>query len=199
MEISVSSSLGGWISLAGLLVSVLGFSFAWSQLNRTATSSEESNRTLLRVGNRLHLNLLLGILPELSQISAKIDEAITKNDKNSVIGYFLKFSTTANSAAALLKENHKNLKIEHSKRIENKRWWSKSKVSDLVYLDTSETEIMELLELGAELTTKTKGALVRNPDPNILIDEPLTKTLEIIDTVTSRVSGLISIIQVRVS
>jgi hypothetical protein len=66
---------GDWISVAALIVSVIGFTFTIWQLVRTANAAEATKRAIERTEKRMALNHLLVLLPQFRLIENDLDPA----------------------------------------------------------------------------------------------------------------------------
>lgn len=74
--------VGDWLSLAGLLVSIVGFGFAIWQLTRTANASVATRKAVERTEKRMALNHLLVLLPQFHLLENDLDHAAEADDRN---------------------------------------------------------------------------------------------------------------------
>lgn len=102
MTIGAGLTVGDWISIAGLFVAVVGFSFTVQQLHRTATASEAANTLLASVGERMQMNHLLVMLPQLHVLADELDAGVIADDARGVARTLVAYSRTAVQVASLL-------------------------------------------------------------------------------------------------
>lgn len=95
-------TLGDALSLAGLLVSVLGFTLAIIQLRRTAKATEETAAKIRQTLDRMNVNHLLVLLPQLRLIENDLDQAAEDDDRRLAQRTLISFSHTASQVASLL-------------------------------------------------------------------------------------------------
>lgn len=95
-------SLGDGLSLAGLLVSVVGFGLTIWQLVRTANAAEATRAAIIGANKRMLLNHLLVLLPQMRSLESDLDLAIAANDLPSAVRALNGFSHAANQIASLL-------------------------------------------------------------------------------------------------
>lgn len=94
--------IGDWISAAGLLIAVVGFSFTVQQLRRTATATETANGLLESVAERMQMNHLLVMLPQLHVLADELDAGVIADDARGVARTLVAYSRTAIQVASLL-------------------------------------------------------------------------------------------------
>lgn len=73
--------VGDWLSLAGLVVTLVGFGIAIWQLIRTANAAEATKRAIERTEKRMALNHLLVLLPQFRLIENDLDSAAQDDDR----------------------------------------------------------------------------------------------------------------------
>lgn len=93
------------LSLIGLIVTVCGFAITIWQLVRTANASVATKKAIVIANQRMLLNHLLVLLPQLSNLEADLDTAILADDRPSATRALVQFSHAANQVAALLEAN----------------------------------------------------------------------------------------------
>lgn len=98
---------GAWtradaLSLAQVVFTVLGFWVAISQLRRTATAAELTNKRLSRYNARLSGNDLLVGLPELQKIEDELDAALKKPDEDEVERCLVRYTRRSAQIIAIL-------------------------------------------------------------------------------------------------
>lgn len=98
-------TISDWLSVVGLAVSGVGFFFTVRQLRRTATATEISNTLLKGVGERMHLNHLLVMLPQLHVISDELDAGILASDDRGVARTLVAYSRISAQIAVLLEQD----------------------------------------------------------------------------------------------
>lgn len=106
-------TLSDWLSVVGLLIGAVGFSFTIAQLRRTATASEAANDLLAAVGQRMQMNHLLVMLPQLHVLADELDAGVLANDSRGVARTLVAYSRTAIQVASLL-ENESDLENSDS-------------------------------------------------------------------------------------
>jgi hypothetical protein len=94
--------LTDWVSIAGLGVSVVGFSLTIWQLVRTANATRATAATIDKATRRMGVNHLLVLLPQLRMVENDLDAAIADNDPKLAARSLVSFSYTANQVASLL-------------------------------------------------------------------------------------------------
>jgi hypothetical protein len=99
-----SPVLSNWLSIIGLFITVVGFALTIWQLVRTANASEESVKAIKRTEQRMALNHLLVLLPQLQNIENDLDHAIEVNDRNWAIRTLVTCKNVASEVAALLED-----------------------------------------------------------------------------------------------
>ena len=95
-------NLSDSLSLAGLVVSIVGFAVAIWQLIRTANASIATKTAIEDTARRMSLNHLLVLLPQLRSIEGDLDAAAATDDKPLAIRSLVAHSHLANAVASLL-------------------------------------------------------------------------------------------------
>ena|ERR1700722_20269409 len=96
-------TLGDWVGIAGLAVSVVGFSLAIWQLARTAKASEATREAIERTEKRMALNHLLVLLPQFHLLENDLDRAAEDNDRALARRALVSYSHFASEVAAILR------------------------------------------------------------------------------------------------
>lgn len=94
--------LGDWLSAAGLLVSIVGFTLAIQQLRKTTSAAVATQQAIKSTSNRLSLNHLLVLLPQLRMIEGDLDAAAADDDARLAVRSLVAYSHTATQVASLL-------------------------------------------------------------------------------------------------
>ena len=66
---------------------MIGFGFAFWQLSKTKTAALAAERAALGAENQIGSNLLLVVLPQLTQIETHLEWAVSRGDRDAVIHY----------------------------------------------------------------------------------------------------------------
>jgi hypothetical protein len=93
---------GDWLSLAGLLVSVVGFGFAIWQLIRTANASIATKIAVERTEKRMALNHLLVLLPQFRLLENDLDHAAQEDDRPLARRTLVSYAHFASEVASIL-------------------------------------------------------------------------------------------------
>jgi len=94
--------VGDWLSLAGLIVSVVGFGIAIWQLTRTANASIATKRAIERTEKRMALNHLLVLLPQFRLLENDLDHAAQEDDRPLARRTLVAYAQFASEVAAIL-------------------------------------------------------------------------------------------------
>ena len=89
---------GDWLGLAGIVVSALGFVFAWSQLHRTANAAE-ATRDALIAANRVQLLMLL---PQFRLIEMELDFAVGEEKRELATRALANYAHLAHEVSAVV-------------------------------------------------------------------------------------------------
>ncbi len=92
-----------WISLAGLIVAIIGFAATISQLVRTAKASEATKVAVERTERRMAMNHLLVLIPQFRILETDLDSAADENDRRLAIRALVAYSHIASEVAGLLR------------------------------------------------------------------------------------------------
>jgi hypothetical protein len=98
---------GDWIVLAGLIVSVIGFTFAIWQLTRTAKAAEAAQAAIERAEQKMALNHLLVLLPQFRLIENDLDAAAQEDDRGLARRSLVAYAHFAAEVAAILQGQEK--------------------------------------------------------------------------------------------
>jgi hypothetical protein len=104
--VSLSDKLAIWsliVGILGLLVTIVGFWLAVSQLRRTASATEATRSAIEASTKRMRLNHLLVLLPQFRSFEIDLDNAGDDNDEKAARRALVGYSHTANQVAELLK------------------------------------------------------------------------------------------------
>lgn len=93
---------GDWLSLAGLIVSVVGFAIAIWQLFRTANASIATRKAVERTEKRMALNHLLVLLPQFRLLENDLDFAAQEDDRPLARRSLISYAHFATEVAAIL-------------------------------------------------------------------------------------------------
>ena len=99
--------MGDWLSLAGQVVSVIGFGVAIWQLMRTANASIETKKAVERTEQRMALNHLLVLLPQFRQLENDLDHAAQEDDRPLARRTLVSYAHFATEVAAILQGQDK--------------------------------------------------------------------------------------------
>jgi RNA-binding protein YhbY len=109
--------IGDWLSLIGLMVSVVGFAFAIWQLTRTANASVATRQAIERTEKRMALNHLLIILPQFRLLENDLDSAADTDDRPLARRSLVAYSHFAAEVATILDgQNGVDQKLVHDIR-----------------------------------------------------------------------------------
>lgn len=95
-------TLGDVLSIIGLAVTGVGFWFTVQQLRRTATATETANTLLKDVAQRMQMNHLLVMLPQLHVLADELDAGVMAEDARGVARTLVAYSRIAVQVASLL-------------------------------------------------------------------------------------------------
>jgi hypothetical protein len=98
---------GDWIGLAGLAISVIGFSVGIWQLIRTARAAQAAKDAIERTEARLALNHLLVLLPQFRLIENDLDSAAQDDDRPLARRSLVAFAHFAAEVASILQNQAK--------------------------------------------------------------------------------------------
>jgi hypothetical protein len=93
---------GDWLSLAGLVVSIVGFGIAIWQLTRTANASVATKAAIERTERRMALNHLLVLLPQFRILENDLDAAAQDDDRALARRSLISYSHFAAEVATIL-------------------------------------------------------------------------------------------------
>lgn len=90
-----SSWLTFWIGNVGLILTIIGFWIAISQIRKTKTAAEAAANAAIVGTNRIRYNQLLILSPQMGQIEHDLDTAIHDDDKNNAEKAFIRWRQLA--------------------------------------------------------------------------------------------------------
>lgn len=126
--------VGDWLSLAGLVVSVVGFAIAIWQLIRTANASVATKAAVERTEKRMALNHLLVLIPQFRLLENDLDFAAQDNDRALARRSLVSYAQFAAEVATILQGQ-----------------------------DGVEQDLVEKLRSSATEASRTKGTLIDAP------------------------------------
>lgn len=97
-------TLSDWIGLIGLLVSIFGFTLAIVQLRRTANATEATAEKIEQTLDRLSVNHILVLLPQLRLIENDLDHAAEYDDRRLAQRALISYAHTAGQVASLMEK-----------------------------------------------------------------------------------------------
>jgi hypothetical protein len=105
------------IGLAGLGISIVGFSLTVWQLLRTANAAIATKEAIVAANKRMLLNHLLVLLPQLKTLEADLDTAIAAKNSEAAIRALIGYSHAANQVASLLDSQEDSMDAELVKEL----------------------------------------------------------------------------------
>ena len=189
---------GGWLSLAGVIISLFGFGLGWRQLRRTAKASETANKTLADVIRHFNTNFIRVMLPEVIQIVTDLNQTMTEENKSATINHLRQFTHKCSQLVSLLEQNQKDIAkntVDSQKAKGFFKFFKKKEVRS----ENSEdgNEIISVLKYASDAASKSKGNLFRDKEEKMTVSQHLSKTIDIIEDASNKISGLTAIIQFR--
>lgn len=95
-------NLSDGLGVAGLAVSVVGFSLAIWQLKRTANAASATRKAIERTEKRMALNHLLVIIPQFRILENDLDRAAEDNDRSLARNALVSYAHFASEVATIL-------------------------------------------------------------------------------------------------
>lgn len=96
-------TLGDYLGIAGLAVSVIGFGVAIWQLIRTANATSATRKAIERTEKRMALNHLLILLPQFRILESDLDRAAEDDDRPAARTALVSYAHFAAEVATILK------------------------------------------------------------------------------------------------
>jgi hypothetical protein len=162
-------SLSEWLGILGLVVSVVGFGVTIWQLVRTANASEATSKALKAATERMNINHLLVLLPQLKTYEAELDGAIADEDRRTASRTLVSYSHVATQIAMLLELN----------------------------ADERSAELVKTLRDSAKACSNAKAVLVSGSSKSL--GTVMKPALAQIGEVSATAAGLMTEFQIKVS
>lgn len=147
--------LSDWLSLAGIIVSLLGFWLSLAQIRKTKSAAESARDTAIKTTESVRkLDSLVGF-SSVSKSLDEIKEALHRHDYQALIKQF------DNTRKALIdaRENHPSLSSQHGKSIQKALSFLKTlevevRTSDEASIKLQHAKFMDtLVEISDDVTT----------------------------------------------
>jgi hypothetical protein len=107
-----------WATVAGLILTVVGFGITWWQLQRTRTAQEALSETLALVNEGKASDLFTASVPALRNLYARVVKAAEKNDSSQLAQLLVDWAITCSGAIEQL-ERLKERKPRRKRHLQN--------------------------------------------------------------------------------
>lgn len=111
---TLSDTLAVWglaVGVVSVLLTVVGFVLAITQLRRTASAAEATTAAIKAANRRMLLNHILVLVPQLKTVEADLDIAIASNDFAGATRSLIAFGHAASQIAALLESESESSNV----------------------------------------------------------------------------------------